>query len=532
MKILLIGNLSRTRQELANAFEASGHSVIWAPNVDGGLASPGLRPFDALIVEWELVAAAPAVLVRRVHAVMEAEHRSPLLIALVPALPAAGLEAVLDSGFQDWIGPGHSPTEVVFRLEWLNRQRQVPETAADGAQGDSILRRAVSAASMVLFAIDPTGRFTLSEGGNLANLGLKPGQVVGRSVFDVYADLPEVVEQINKTLAGEQVISRAVVDGRTFYTRYTPDLDPSGQRRGLLGFSTDITDVKGVEDRLRTSEAGFRSLIEHSPDGMLVVRDLRIAYANPRATQLVGHSCDGNLSSAHLSDVFPPTVLDRLQRRLAQKMAPGDAFQMAEIALPGRGQMPLIIEIQAVCVVFDGREAMLLKLHDLTERRQLETELRHAQKLESVGRLASGIAHEINTPIQFVGDSAHFLSDAFQCLNRVLAEYRTFVSSQAGDPVLEAQRHALVALEDDEDLPYIEEEFPRAIDRVLDGVQRVSQIVGAMKRFAHPETRSKTPADINAALLDTVTVARNEIKYVADVETTLQTLPMIKCHLS
>ncbi|MEO8213548.1 MAG: ATP-binding protein, partial [Myxococcales bacterium] len=64
------------------------------------------------------------------------------------------------------------------------------------------------------------------------------------------------------------------------------------------------------------------------------------------------------------------------------------------------------------------------------------------------------------------------------------------------------------------------------------GVQRVAQIVGAMKRFAHPETRTKTPADINAALLDTVTVARNEIKYVADVETTLQTLPMIKCHLS
>ena len=91
---------------------------------------------------------------------------------------------------------------------------------------------------------------------------------------------------------------------------------------------------------------------------------------------------------------------------------------------------------------------------------------------------------------------------------------------------------ALAALEDDEDLPYIEQEFPRAIARVLDGVQRVAHIVGAMKRFAHPETRTKAPADINAALLDTVTVARNEIKYVADVETTLQTLPMVKCHLS
>ena len=304
-----------------------------------GWPARGLGPLDAVIVEWELVDTAPSVFVRRVHAAMEAEHRSPLVIALVPALPAAGLETVLNSGFQDWIGPGHSPTEAVVRLERLNRQRQVADTAADGDHGDSILRRAVSASPMVLFAIDLTGKFTLSEGGNLANLGLKPGQVVGHSVFDVYADLPEVVEHVNKTLAGEQMVSRASVDGRTFYTRYTPDLDPSGQPRGLLGFSTDITDVQGVEDRLRTSEAGFRSLIEHSPDGMLVVRDLRIAYANPQATPLVGQFLRRRTSPPRTSPSLSP---DRPRQPCSvvwhRRWVPGDAFQMAEVSLPGRGR--------------------------------------------------------------------------------------------------------------------------------------------------------------------------------------------------
>jgi signal transduction histidine kinase len=168
---------------------------------------------------------------------------------------------------------------------------------------------------------------------------------------------------------------------------------------------------------------------------------------------------------------------------------------------------------------------------DVTERVRAEGERHQSQKLESIGQLAAGIAHEINTPIQFVSDSLHFVSGAATELLDLAACHENFINiSLSGQrPTVDQVREAQEAAED-ADLEYLHEQVPKAITRALEGLDRVATIVRSLKEFAHPDGRDMAHVDLNRGIDASLTIARNEYKYVAELVVELGELPPVMCH--
>ena len=169
---------------------------------------------------------------------------------------------------------------------------------------------------------------------------------------------------------------------------------------------------------------------------------------------------------------------------------------------------------------------------DTSRHHLLVSQLQQARKLEAIGQLAAGIAHEINTPTQYVGDNTHFLKDSFGSIANVLQSYQGLLSATRNNtvtPALIAQVEATLAASD---LDYLFAQIPTAIQETLEGVGRVTKIVRAMKEFSHPGGQERAAADLNKAIETTVTVARNEWKYVADMQLDLDPqLPPVPCFI-
>jgi Signal transduction histidine kinase len=174
----------------------------------------------------------------------------------------------------------------------------------------------------------------------------------------------------------------------------------------------------------------------------------------------------------------------------------------------------------------------VIVFRDITEQRKQEEQLALSQKMESIGQLAAGIAHEINTPMQYIGDNIKFMEDSFQSILDYLEGLKKSVAALEKDPAYPAG-DTVKELEAAYDMEYLVEEVPKAIEQTLEGVARVSKLVLAMKEFSHPGKKEKFFSDINKSINSTVIISKNEWKYVADLKIDFdQSLPPVYCDIN
>ena len=287
---------------------------------------------------------------------------------------------------------------------------------------------------------------------------------------------------------------------------------------------------------LDRSRRRYWELFQHSTAPMLITKpEGRIVAANEAMAQMLGYRDEAELKRCNAADLYA----DPRERELKTR-APLEAhgrIRNGQLKLKRKDGtlIDVLVSVRRVQGWANEQyyEGVCTDISELRraaeERRRMESQLYLARKLGSVGQLAAGIAHEINTPIQFVGDNVHFLRDAYQQVAAVLQRYREAFGQLALD-----RRHAelsaeLARFEQQANLSYHLGEIPKALDSSFEGVHRVSEIVAAMKEFAHPGDAERSATDLNQSLQTTLVVARNEYKQFADVETDFGELPAVMC---
>jgi PAS domain S-box-containing protein len=329
-----------------------------------------------------------------------------------------------------------------------------------------------------------------------------------------------------RVVAGEEIgfewVSRRPHDGQTFDTEVLLYRVEMGGEDVIFASVHDISEQKQREIQQEEHQEFLNTIFEGIGAAIFVFdpEEGRTVDCNAVGERLLSMKREELLdSSCHVEFPFEGK---RRQDLLCPELHDRDAYEEGILFLGDGSTIP--VSLHTFDVFIGGKAHLVQVVFDIADRKTLERKLNIAQKLESIGQLASGIAHEINTPIQYVGDSIHFVKEALGDLFELIGLYE----KGAGTPA-EADG-GIAEFKDDMDYEFVVEEMPKACDRALEGVKRVASIVQAMKNFSHHGEEEAKLVDINKAIENTVMVTRNEWKYAADIETDLAPeLPMVHC---
>ena len=303
---------------------------------------------------------------------------------------------------------------------------------------------------------------------------------------------------------------------------------------GVMFIARNVTERKTVENQLKKSETRYRALYDSSSIPVLLLDEKGVFDCNSATLKMFGYENVEQIRGLQLYELTPVRQPDGAESSKLAKNMISEAMNKGvcrfEWVLKKTDDVEFPSEVLLNAIIIEGKDVLQAMITDITYRRELEAQLVHAQKMESIGQLAAGIAHEINTPTQYVGDTIYFINDAYNDIKRLIDKFIELKDAVKEDKNPKDMISEIDEISEEIEMDYLAEEIPLGIQRMQEGVERIAKIVRAMKEFSHPGSEEKTAIDINKAIESTITIARNEWKYVSDVETDFdENLPLVPC---
>ncbi len=282
------------------------------------------------------------------------------------------------------------------------------------------LRTVVASAALILFATDRNGIFTLCEGEGLKSLSLVPGQLVGQSVFEVYADTPEVGENIRRALKGESFTAAITISAMVFDVRYSPLTDEHDNVLGVIGVATDITETRRAEVSIRESEERYRELFENAND-IIYTHDLQGNFTslNRSGERITGYTREEAIL-INVADVIAPEYLNLAREMIAHK-ANEKVSTVYEIDIISKHGRRVRLEVSTRLIFSDGKPIGVQGIaRDLTERKHSEEVLRENQAFLAQQAQREAMTHRISQAIRCSLDSREIYQTAVKELGSYL----------------------------------------------------------------------------------------------------------------
>ena len=293
--------------------------------------------------------------------------------------------------------------------------------------------------------------------------------------------------------------------------------------------------LKKTAEVLEDQRSQLNIILDHAITAIFLANsDLTLCRANKAAKELFGLD-DESLMELSVTDLIVGFDKEMAAEHIAKSQTCMSRSCLNEAAGRHKDGAEFPIEFGVARMAHKNRNHTVWIFSDITERKMaalqreaLERELGHAQKMEALGTLASGVAHEINTPVQYVSDNVRFLQDAIADMSGLFDLYEQLADSAASHAPSERLLKQIAEKTQAADLAFLLEEAPLSIEQSLHGIAQVASIVNAIKEFSHPNDDDYKEIDLNKAIETTLAVSRNQWKYVAEVELDLDPdLPMI-----
>ena len=344
----------------------------------------------------------------------------------------------------------------------------------------------------------------------------------------------EIVKKTKKPVYGIE-FSTQRQDGKELIISINaaPFFDSSGALQGMVATEQDITERKNVEQQTRDAHRDNEQLLSALPSVLISLdRNYRVSKWNAAAENIFGIPVE-KATGVRFKECDIKWDWDKIQSIINVCEKTGESVILDDIKYVRADTKDGYFNLTVNPLKDDSHAitGFLLLGADTTEKMVLESQLTQAQKLESIGSLAAGIAHEINTPTQFVGDNIHFLEGAFKDIQTMLDKYDQLLEANQKKEVPDELIKEIETVAEEADKEFLSGEIPKAIQSSLKGVGRITTIVKAMKDFSHPGSKEKSLVDINRMIESTVTISKNEWKYVSEVVTNFDpSLDLVPCY--